>query len=139
MFKKGSDSHALIMAQIRDVEACLKLFQTFMNAVTTESSPEKLSELFEKIDAAEDQADVSLRAMIDSTGQGGYLPSTREDLIEVATSCDKIANKCEDVAFLITLYKLRFPSDFVSDFPAFVQNPFSFSQNMVWWLWRILV
>ncbi len=112
MFKKGSDSHELIMAQIRDVEACLNKFEEFMRAAAVEPSPRSLVNLFQEVAAAEDRADRSLRAMIDSTGRGSYLPSTREDLISVATSCDKIANKCEHVAYLISLYNLKFPENF---------------------------
>ncbi len=112
MFKKGSDSHELIMAQIRDVEACLEKFREFMHAAAVEPSPRSLTNLFQEVAAAEDRADRSLRAMIDSTGRGSYLPSTREDLISVATSCDKIANKCEETAYLISLYDLKFPESF---------------------------
>lgn len=116
MLRKGSDSHELIVVQIRDVEACLNKFETFMRAATVEPSGHSLTTLFDEVSIAEDQADRSLRAMIDSTGQASYLPSTREDLISIATSCDKIANKCEYVAYLVTLYDLTFPANFAQDF-----------------------
>lgn len=117
MFKKGSDSHDLIMAQIRDVENCLNRFEVFMRAAATvEVSPRSLTTLFDDVSIAEDQADRSLRKMIDSAGRAGYLPSTREDLISIATSCDKIANKCEYVAYLVTMYNFQFPESFAKDF-----------------------
>jgi predicted phosphate transport protein (TIGR00153 family) len=54
--------------------------------------------------------------MIDSLSRGSYLPSTRQDLINIATSCDKIANKCETVAKQIILYRFIFPAEFAADF-----------------------
>ena len=117
MFKKNSDVHALIMEQIKDVEKCLVAFEQFMRAATTkEVKVETLKPLRDGVCEAENVADISLRAMIDSLASGSYLPSTREDLINIATSCDKIANKCEGVAQLIVLYKFSFPEKFNAEF-----------------------
>ena len=46
---------------------------------------------------------------------GAYLPSTREDLISIAASCDKIANKCESTAKMMVLQKFTFPKEFADD------------------------
>ena len=90
MFKKNSDVHTLIVEQIKDVEKCLVKFESFMEAATTpETVPETLVTLVEGVKDAENVADRSLRAIIDSLSDGAYLPSTREDLISIATSCDK--------------------------------------------------
>lgn len=116
MFKKNTDVHVRIMAQIRDVEKCVLVFENFMTAATTEGTkPEVLRALCENVKAAESDADVSLRTMIDSLSQAPYLPSTREDLISIATSCDKIANKCESVAKMIVLQRIVCPSVYVKD------------------------
>jgi predicted phosphate transport protein (TIGR00153 family) len=53
--------------------------------------------------------------MIDSLSTGSYLPSTREDLINIATSCDRVANKCEHVAKVIVMQKIRLPEAFAED------------------------
>lgn len=117
MFKKNSDVHALIMEQIKDVEKCLVSFEQFMRAATTaDVKIETLKNLRDGVCEAENVADISLRNMIDSLANGSYLPSTREDLIKIATSCDKIANKCEHVAQLIVLYKFSFPAEFNKEF-----------------------
>ncbi len=118
MFRKNSDVHALIMDQIKDVEKCLVAFECFMRAATAEKNPssESIIALKDAVCDAEDVADVSLRAMIDSLSGGSYLPSTRQDLINIATSCDKIANKCETVAKRIVLYRFSFPSEFAKEF-----------------------
>lgn len=115
--KRGPDVHALIMAQIRDVENCMVVFEDFMTAAATTQEPgsETLRALCRKLDLAEDVADLSLRTMIDSLKRAPYLPSTKEDLISIATSCDKIANKCETVANRIVLRRIPCPAIYVDD------------------------
>ncbi|MBQ6929243.1 MAG: DUF47 family protein [Oscillospiraceae bacterium] len=116
MFRKKSDVHTLIMEQIKDVEKCLFAFESFMEAATTpETNPETLIELVESVKDTEFAADKSLRAMIDSLSDGAYLPSTREDIISIGTSCDKIANKCEYVAKTIVFQRFDFPEEFSQD------------------------
>ncbi len=113
MFRKNSDVHTLIVEQIKDVEKCLVIFENFMRAATTEGTvPQTLRSLCDGVKKAEADADCSLRAMIDSLSKGAYLPSTREDLISIATSCDKIANKCEAVAKCIVQQRITCPSDY---------------------------
>ena len=115
--KRGPDVHTMIMAQINDVENCLLSFESFMTAALTpgEADREVLRALCERIDLAEDVADASLRAMIDSLKETPYLPATQEALISIATSCDKIANKCEAVARLIVLRRVPCPHVYVED------------------------
>ena len=116
MLNKKCNVHDLIMEQIKDVEKCLVTFKSFMTAAVVEdTSFATLDSLRIAVGDAENAADVSLRAMIDSLSGGSYLPSTREDLISIATSCDKIANKCEDVSKLIVLFKLSLPAQFAND------------------------
>lgn len=116
MFRKKSDVHTLIVEQVKDVEKCLFEFENFMNAATTsETVPETLFTLVEKVKEAEDVADKSLRAMINSLSDGSYLPSTKEDLISIGTSCDKVANKCEYIAKTIVFQRFDFPEEFAQD------------------------
>ena len=116
MFRKKSDVHTLIVEQIKDVEKCILEFENFMAAATSpETVPETLIALVEGVKSAEDVADKSLRAMIDSLSDGAYLPSTREDLIAIGTSCDKIANKCEYIAKTIVFQRFDFPEEFAQD------------------------
>lgn len=118
MFSKSSSPKvtALITEQIKDVEGCLINFENFMRAaVTPETAPETLRSLSAGVHQMENAADRSLRAMIDSLAGGAYLPSTREDLINVATSCDKIANQCESTAKMMVLQKFIFPKEYGAD------------------------
>ena len=116
MLKKNSDVRTTIMEQIEDVEKCLIVFESFMRAETTpETVPETLRALCVSVQEAEREADSSLRTMIDSLSNGAFLPSTREDLVAIATSCDKIANKCETIAKNIVFEHFRFPAAYAGD------------------------
>ena len=111
--KTGHKVHNLIMKQINDVENCLIAFESFMNVATTQGATnEVLRTLSADIAAKEATADASLRQMIDSLQGGSYLPSTKEELIEIATSCDRVANKCEHTAMMLVVQKFYFPEGY---------------------------
>ncbi len=118
MFLRKSNEKAsfLILKQIKDVEACLITFESFMRAATTEGTViETLTALSNSVAQAENTADQSLRCMIDSLLTESYLPSTKEDLIAISTSCDRVANKCESVAKSIVYRNFRFPAEYMED------------------------
>ena len=115
--KKNSETvSSLILEQIKDVEECLIKFESFLKAATTEGTvSETLNSLAGGVAQAEYTADQSLRRMIDSLLSASYLPSTKEDLIAVATSCDKVANKCESVAKSVVYQRFTFPAGYAED------------------------
>ncbi|MBO5852773.1 MAG: DUF47 family protein [Clostridia bacterium] len=119
MFTKSTKTntvHILLLEQLRDVESCLLYFESFMRAACIqETAHETLKGLGANVGEAEAKADISLRKMIDSLQGQSYLPSTREDIISVATSCDKIANKCEGIANHVVYQRFSFPSQFSED------------------------
>lgn len=117
MFGKSNSAkvHTLIMEQIKDVEGCLINFENFMRAASTpETAVETLRSLSVGVHQMENAADRSLRVMIDSLN-GSFLPSTREDVINIATSCDKIANKCEHCAKMMVYQHFCFPKEYAED------------------------
>ena len=114
LFNKNNPGkvHTLIIEQIKDVEGCLINFENFMRAATTPgTTTETLRSLADGVHQMENAADRSLRLMIDSLN-GSFLPSTRQELIQIATSCDRVANKCEHTAIMIVLQRFHFPADF---------------------------
>ena len=111
LFSKNNSSkvHALIVEQIKDVEGCLIDFENFMlAALKPETTDDMLRAMSSSVHQMENAADRSLRRMIDSL-TGAFLPSSREELISIATSCDKIANKCEHTALMMCYQRFRFP------------------------------
>ena len=115
MFKRTTPVHLLILEQIKDVEESLVQFEGFMRAATTPGTPnETLRALAAGVAKCEDAADDSLRNMIESLN-GQYLPATRQDLIALASSCDRIANKCEHTSRTIVVRRVVFPKEFGND------------------------
>lgn len=118
MFTKSKNDkvHELIMKQLQDIRSCLESFEDFMRIATSpEENTEALRKLCDTVYEKEHLADISLRNMIDSLSGAMFLPSTREDLISIGTSCDKIANKCEDICYMVVLQNFRFPADYNPD------------------------
>ena len=106
----GNQVHTLITEQIGHAEACLTNYEHFMRAAVSDTADQMtLRTLADSVREMEAAADRSLRRMIDSL-DGAYLPATRSELIEVATSCDRIANRCEHTALMMVLRKFRFPA-----------------------------
>lgn len=115
MFKKTTPVHMLISEQIKDVEEGLVSFENFMRAAVIPETPnETLRALAASVAKCEDAADDSLRNMIESLS-GQYLPATRQDLIALASSCDRVANKCEHTSRTIVVRRVRFPKEFGND------------------------
>lgn len=113
---KNNEVHTFVMEQIKDVEACLRSFENFIRAASSPATDaETLQLLCDDVCKKEDMADKSLRRMIDSLVGTSFLPSTREDLISIATSCDKVANKCEFIALTAVYQHFRFPEDHAKD------------------------
>ena len=113
--KSGEGVDVMILEQIKDVEACLSEFASFMEAaVNPETGADSLRALATKVSRKEEAADVSLRKMIDSLS-ASLLPATREELIDIATRCDEIANKCQHTALMMVFQNFRFPESYAKD------------------------
>jgi len=134
-FKSSTNNvHNLIMAQIEAVESCLVSFEAFIQASVTPETPiETLRTLAATIDTKEDEADVSLRRMIDSLNDS-FLPATRENLIAIGTECDKVANKCEELSRKMVTQKFRFPTEYaeaINDILNVTHKQFDVLENAI--------
>ena len=115
--KKTNPVDQVIMAQVEDVKKCLVHFEDFMRAACTENCDrETLKSLSVSVCNAESDADLSLRRMIDSLYGASFLPSTRTELIDIASSCDKVANKCEFFVKKMISQHFRIPQSYAADF-----------------------
>ena len=118
MFNKNSANkvHSLIVEHMQAVEECVIKFEGFMRAATTPATVnETLRALSADVGEAENVADKALRRMIDSLAGGTFLASTKEDIIAISTSCDKVANKCETIAKIIVCQKIKLPDAYAED------------------------
>lgn len=116
MMKKKGNVAVMIREQLKDVEGCFINFENFIRAsLTPETAQETLRALEGGVVQMEGAADRSLSMMIESLDHTSLLPSTRQDLINIATSCDRIANKCEHLAMMMVIQKFRFPAKYNDD------------------------
>ena len=110
---KNNNIHKLIMEQINDVENCLVKFESFVRAACTpEVTIDTLRSLSDEVNQHEAIADISLRRMIDSLSGSSFLPSSREEIIAIATICDRVANKCEAFSQTVVRQRFSFPADY---------------------------
>ena len=113
--KSGEGVDVMILEQVKDVESCLSEFAGFVDAlVDPQTDAETLRALATKVSRKEEAADVSLRKMIDSLN-ASLLPATRGELIDIATRCDEIANKCQHTALMVVFQNFRFPESYGKD------------------------
>lgn len=116
MFRKSGNVHNTIMNEIDSVKKTMISFEGFMRSALTPETPiETLVALKNGVCEAEAKADVALRQMIDSLLNEAFLPATKKDLIEVATTCDRVANKCEHAALVMVNQNLRIPAEYAED------------------------
>lgn len=116
MFKKEKNVHEVIMEQIAAVENCIRSFENFIRAASSlATDADTLDMLSADVCKKEEAADKSLRKMIDSLVGTSFLPATRESLIAIATSCDKVANKCEYVTLKALYQRFRFPEAYAEN------------------------
>lgn len=113
--KSANNVVSVILEQLKDVEACLKEFTSFMLvAVDPSSDYSQLEIMASKVSQLEKTCDASLRKMIDSLN-ATLLPGTRRELIDIATLCDEVANNCQNTALMMVYQNFRFPVEFSED------------------------
>ena len=114
--EKGNEVHELMMEQFKHIKKTMDSFEEFINiSYTKRGDSDTLRSLCDTVYDNETAADYALRRMIESLTGSPFLPQTREELISISTSCDKIANRCEDVAYNMILQGFLFPEDFHAD------------------------
>ncbi len=94
---------------MRKAHQCAKQLYPFLVAALAEDW-EKAEEIKIKIIQFEEKADSIKREMRLNLPSGLFLPVARTDLLETLSAQDKIANKAEDIALLVTGRKMRIPA-----------------------------
>jgi len=119
---KGNQVHEVMMEQFKHIKSCLESFEEFLNLECAEDHDlDTLRSLCDAVYDKETAADYALDRMIDSLTDTLLLPQTREELISLSVSCDKIANKCEGTSYMMTLQQFFFPADFNADLNEIVE------------------
>lgn len=117
----GSSPVDPMQEHMAKVYACASELVPLFNAVinedwaTVETTQQKISNL-------EQEADVLKKALRMNLPKGLFMPMSRQDLLEVLLTQDKIANKSKDIAGIILGRRMTLPSVVHEDYIRFVQR-----------------
>ena len=99
------------------VEVCVALMKPMLEANYAENYDE-VKELFRQITVAEHEADVIKNSIRDNLPRSMFLPIDRWHFLEIISSADKIADRVEDLGYLMTIRKTKIPAALEPDFRA---------------------
>ncbi|KTD38800.1 putative phosphate transport regulator [Legionella moravica] len=110
-----------IEQHIRKAHQCAKQLYPFFEAVLKKDW-KSANNIKEKIISLEKEADLIKRDLRLHLPTGLFLPVSRTDLLELLSAQDKIANKAEDIAGLITSRQMTIPEALVPVFMPFLHR-----------------
>ncbi|CAM2931985.1 TIGR00153 family protein [Legionella worsleiensis] len=110
-----------IEQHIRKAHQCAKQLYPFFEAVLKKDW-KAANKIKEKIITLEKEADLIKRDLRLHLPTGLFLPVSRTDLLELLSAQDRIANKAEDIASLITSRQMTIPEHLIPAFMPFLHR-----------------
>lgn len=110
-----------IEQHMRKVHQCAKQLYPFFEAVLQKDWHTAIN-IKDKIIALEKEADLIKRDLRLHLPTGLFLPVSRTDLLELLSAQDRIANKAEDIATLITSREMTIPEALTPIFMPFLSR-----------------
>ncbi|KTD46169.1 TIGR00153 family protein [Legionella quateirensis] len=110
-----------IEQHIRKAHQCAKQLYPFFEAVLKKDW-NTANSIKEKIVSLEKEADLIKRDLRLHLPTGLFLPVSRTDLLELLSAQDRIANKAEDIAGLITSRQMTIPEPLIPVFMPFLHR-----------------
>lgn len=111
----GRSPFAPLQAHIEKVSECVHLLADLFEAIERQDFP-LVDELSEKISQIENQADLIKNDIRNHLPKSLFLPIDRSHLLEILSKQDKIADKAEDIAVLVTLKPIELLPSFKEEF-----------------------
>lgn len=117
----GRSPFALLLSHMDKVSACVHFLQELFAALK-KGDQEALERIAAEISAEEEAADKVKNDIRNHLPKSLFLAMDRSSLLDILTLQDRIADKAEDIAVLMTIKKLPSLGDFQEDFDAFLQK-----------------
>ena len=117
----GSSPVDPMQEHMAKVYACASELVPLFNAVINEDW-DAVKQIQQKISSLEQEADVLKKALRMNLPTGLFMPMSRQDLLEVLLTQDKIANKSKDIAGTILGRRMTLPTVVHEDYIRFVQR-----------------
>lgn len=100
---------------LKKVEGCVSLMKPMLEASFAERYDE-VKDYFKQITVAEHEADLIKNSIRDNLPRSLFLPIDRWHFLEILSSADKIADRVEDLGYLLTIRRTRIPEALAPDF-----------------------
>ena len=110
------------------VHDCVSLLVPFFEAVVAEDW-KKAEKKQNKISDLENEADAMKKDLRLNLPKGLFMQVSRQDLLELLTMQDNVANKAKDVAGIVLGRKIVLPKKIATDFTKFVQRSVDASEQ----------
>ena len=117
----GSSPVSPMQQHMAKVHACVSELVPLFNALINDDEA-LVQQTQKKISTLENEADVLKKELRMNLPKGLFMPVSRQDLLEVLTMQDKIANAAKDVAGLIVGRKMKLPEAIRDDFINYIQR-----------------
>ena len=117
----GSSPVDPMQEHMAKVYACASELVPLFNAVINEDW-ETVEKTQQKISSLEQEADVLKKALRMNMPKGLFMPMSRQDLLEVLLTQDRIANKSKDIAGIVLGRRMTLPEVVHVDYIRFVQR-----------------
>ena len=113
MFKKtGQKIWKLVDQHLGYVFDCYCAFEAFMEELLGGKPAAELLEQSREIGRLEGLADVARRSLINAFLEGSLLPSTRKEILDIVGRMDKVANKCQNIAYRLVFENVAIPEPY---------------------------
>ncbi|MDX8390082.1 MAG: TIGR00153 family protein [Mariprofundaceae bacterium] len=116
----GSPVHPL-QQHMSKVQACVRQLVPFFRSIV-EKDFEQMAVLQKSISKLETEADELKHALRMNLPNSLFMPMPRDQILELVTMQDKIANKAKDIAGVVTGRKMELPEPISELFIAFVER-----------------
>jgi len=117
----GSSPVKPMQQHMAKVLACVEKLVPLFQAVIKEDW-DAVGRAQQEISELENEADVLKKELRLNLPKGLFMPVARQDLLEVLTMQDKIANRAKDIAGLVVGRHMMLPTAFHEDYLSYVQR-----------------
>lgn len=117
----GRSPFAPLQAHMQRVSECVHLLPGLFDAIEKKEY-ETVEQIATKISELEHQADLTKNDIRNHLPKSLFLPIDRTHLLEILRTQDKIADRAEDIAVLVTLKPLELLPVFATEFKEFLRQ-----------------
>lgn len=117
----GKSPFAALQTHMQKVSDCVHLLPQLFEAIEGADYP-AVEQFSNKICEIEHQADLLKNDIRNHLPKSLFLPIDRSHLLEILHIQDKMADRAEDIAVLVTLKQLNLPSIFSTEFKDFLKK-----------------